>query len=162
MVQEQPVSTSHVEQHPLSERLNNSLRKPIPGHSVKTGAQDKVPDSAQEPPMDGSPSTQPWASTTSGSHQSVSCLLPEGHYHIVLNELLDAIPLISYLALRSTRTVCYLDAESPWNSYVVLVSPDYLSYLIHYTYVISTDVGISLVESGHWHRNNVLRGDIRR
>lgn len=127
MVREQPISTSHIKKHPLSELLNTSLKKLMPSPSVTAGAQVKVLDSAQEPSTNDSPRTKQWTQTASEPLLLIPCPLPEGHHHIVLNELLDTIPLISYLALQSTTTLCYLDAGSPWDSYVALVSPAYLS-----------------------------------
>lgn len=50
------------------------------------------------------------------------CPLPAGHYYLVLNEPLDMIPLMAYLALRGTRTVCYLPENTVWNAYQQLVS----------------------------------------
>lgn len=49
--------------------------------------------------------------------------LLEGHYCISLDKPLDAVPLISYLALRSMRTLCFLPTDDPWETYRVLVSP---------------------------------------
>jgi hypothetical protein len=48
--------------------------------------------------------------------------MPPGQYYIVLEAPDDVVPLISYIALRSVNTICYVPPGRNMNTYERLVS----------------------------------------